>query len=130
MTFPVTVDEPPARGGDGAGAAPLSYFILGAAACLLTQYAKMAILEELSVDSLSMTARAHFERKVEGAFTDIIYDIRISGAENSARIEKLCRDAEGRCYASNTLRKAVPMLTNIEYNGKRLVSLPSRPAST
>jgi uncharacterized OsmC-like protein len=126
LRFPVTVDEPPSRGGDATGPAPLSYFVLGAATCLLTQLAKLSMLRELEVDSLSITARGHFERKMEGAFTDVTYEVRIAGAEEGARVEQLCRDAEKQCFASNTLRKAIDLVTTIEYNGRHLVTFPSR----
>jgi uncharacterized OsmC-like protein len=126
LKFPLTVDEPPSRGGDAAAPAPLSYFILGAATCLLMQLAKLSLLRELQIDSLSLTARGHFERKPEGAFTDIIYDVSLTGAERTAHVEKLCRDAEKQCFASNTLRKAVDLTTNVEYNKRPLVTLHSR----
>jgi len=125
LKFQVTVDEPPSRGGDAAGPAPLSYFVLGAAACLLTQFAKLAMLEELNVDSLSMTARAHFDRNLGGAFTEISYDVKMLGTEEEARIVKLSREAERQCFASNTLRKALKMATDVEYNGKHILSLTS-----
>jgi uncharacterized OsmC-like protein len=125
--FPLVVDEPPSRGGDATGPAPLSYFVLGAATCLLTQLAKLSMLGELKIDSLSITTRGHFERKLEGAFTDITYGVKITGTEGDARVEKLCRDAEKQCFASNTLRKAIDLITNVDYNGRRLVTLPSHP---
>ena len=127
--FPLIVDEPPSRGGDATGPAPLSYFVLGAATCLLTQLAKLSMLGELEIDSLSITARGHFDRKLEGAFRDIIYDVKIAGAEVDARVEKLCRDAELQCFASNTLRKAIDLVTNVDYNGRRLVILSSHPSA-
>jgi len=123
LKFPVTVDEPPSRGGDAGAPAPLSYFILGAATCLLTQFSKLAMLGELKVDSLSMTARGHFERKIEGAFTDVTYDVKIAGSEAPATIEKLSRDAERQCFASNTLKKALKLTTNVDYNGSHLLTL-------
>ncbi len=126
LKFEATVDEPPSRGGDASGPAPLSYFVMGAAACLLTQLGKLALLRDLKVDSLSMVARAHFDRQMEGAFTDIIYDVKVFGGEEDASIVTLSRDAERQCFASNTLRKAVKLVTNVEYNGKRLLTLPAR----
>jgi uncharacterized OsmC-like protein len=127
LKFPLTVDEPPSRGGDAVAPAPLSYFVLGAATCLLTQLAKLSLLRELQIDSLSLMARGHFERKLKGAFTDVIYDVSITGTEGTAHVEKLCRDAEMQCLASNTLRKAVDLTTNVEYNKRPLVTLPSHP---
>jgi uncharacterized OsmC-like protein len=62
LKFPLTVDEPPSRGGDATAPAPMSYFVLGAATCLLTQLAKLSMLGELEIESLSITAqigRAH-----------------------------------------------------------------------
>jgi uncharacterized OsmC-like protein len=123
LKFPLIVDEPPSRGGDGSGPAPLSYFVAGAAACLLTQLSKLALLRELEVDSISMTAHAHFDRKLDGSFTDVTFDVKMTGTEDAAAIEAMARDAERQCYASNTLRKAVKLASNIEYNGKMLVRL-------
>jgi len=123
LKFPLTVDEPPSRGGDATAPAPLSYFVLGAATCLLTQLAKLSMLAELKIDSLSITARGHFDRTMEGAFTDMIYDVKITGTEGDARVEKLCRDAERQCFASNTLRKAIDLVTNVDYNESRLITL-------
>jgi uncharacterized OsmC-like protein len=125
--FKVTIDEPPSRGGDAAGPAPLSYFVLGAATCLMTQYVKIIILNGLKLDSISMRARGHFDRQIEGAFTDIVYDVRLTGSEDSDRIRALAKDAEEHCFATNTLKRAIRLVTNVEYNGQRLVSLTASP---
>ena len=123
LRFPLKVDEPPSRGGDAEGPAPLSYFVLGAASCLLTQFAKISMLEELKVDSLAITARAHFDHKIEGAFTDIIYDVTIVGREEGDSIIGLSQKAEKLCFASNTLKKVVKLTTNVTYNGEKIISL-------
>jgi uncharacterized OsmC-like protein len=125
LKFTMTADEPPSRGGDAAGPTPLSCFVMGAATCLLTQFAKLALLGELKIDSLSMTAKGHFDRKLEGTFTDITYDVKIAGTEDEARIEALSREAERQCFASNTLKRALRLVTNVEYNGKALLTFPA-----
>jgi uncharacterized OsmC-like protein len=120
LRYSMLVDEPPSRGGDGSAPAPLSYFVLGAGACLMTQIAKLAILDNLDISSLSMSVRGHFDRVLRGSFTDIIYDIQMTGGESIGRVRRLCKEADEHCFASNTLRSSVRLVVNITYNGQKL----------
>jgi len=55
--FKLTVDESPMYGGSGAGPNPLSYFITGAAACLMNQYIRLATASDVLIDDLEVTAQ-------------------------------------------------------------------------
>ena len=115
-----TIDEPPERGGTDAGPPPLSYFVAGAASCLMTQYAKLAIAKNVPLTSLRAVARGHFDRRVGGAFKDIIYEIAIESPASADAISEIAREAELMCYAHNTLKNSVHMETNLTLNGERL----------
>lgn len=73
--FNVIVDEPEHDGGTNKGPNPLSYFLVGAAACLMNQYVRLAAVDGLDIEELEVTARGHFQRKLKGAFERMIYDM-------------------------------------------------------
>ena len=99
---------------------PLSYFVAGAASCFMTQYAKLAIAKNVPLTSLRAVARGHFDRRVGGAFKDIIYEIAIESPASADAISEIAREAELMWYAHNTLKNSVHMETNLTLNGERL----------
>jgi len=115
--FTFRIDEPPERGGTGVGLPPLAFFLAGAASCLMTQYAKLAIAEEVTLISMRATTRGHFDRRIRGAFQDIIHEIAIESPASADTIKKIARKAELMCYVHNTLKKSVHMQTNLALNG-------------
>jgi len=119
--FTFAVDEPAERGGTDRGPNPLAYFIAGAASCLINQFLTDAIYRGIDLKSVEMTARGHFNRKMGGAFTDIVYDLRLSSPSPREEVVSLAKEAEEMCYAHQTLKNAgVKMVTNIVLNGSPL----------
>lgn len=119
--FTFLVDEPDERGGTDQGPNPLAYFLAWAASCLMNQYATDAIYREIKLDRFEIAARGHFDRRLGGAFSEMIYDIRISSDSPKEDILTLAKEAEEMCYAHNTLKKAgVKTTSNIFLNGKRI----------
>lgn len=117
--FTFYVDEPVERGGTDQGPNPLAYFIAGAASCLINQFLTDAIYRGVTLEDVEMAARGHFDRRMRGAFKEIIYDLRLTSPSSKEDILSLAREAEEMCYAQQTLRKAgVKMTTNIFLNGK------------
>jgi putative redox protein len=119
--FTFIVDEPEERGGTDKGPNPLAYFMAGAASCLMNQYATDAIFRGVRLDTFEMTARGHFDRRIGGVFSDMIFDLRISSPASKESLLSLAEEAEKMCYAHNTLRKAgVKMITNLFLNGEKI----------
>ena len=119
--FRFTVDEPEERGGKDRGPNPLAYFISGAASCLVNQFLTDAIFREVKLENVELSARGHFDRRLGGAFTEIIYDVRLTSPASREAIVSLAEEAENMCYAHQTLKKAgVKMTTNIFLNGKQI----------
>ena len=87
--FSFTIDEPPERGGTDAGFPPLAYFVAGAVSCLLTQYAKLAIAKDVRLTSMKAVARGHFDRRMGGAFTDMIYEIAIESPAGEDAVREI-----------------------------------------
>ena len=119
--FRFVVDEPPERGGTDGGPNPLAYFLAGAAACLINQYLTDAIYEGVTLEKVEMAARGHFDRRLGGSFTEVVYDLKLTSPSSKEEIARLSREAEEMCYAHNTLKKAgVKMVTNVFLNGEPL----------
>jgi uncharacterized OsmC-like protein len=117
--FTFYVDEPAERGGTDQGPNPLAYFIAGAASCLINQFLTDAIYRGVRLEEVEMAARGHFDRRMGGAFKEIIYDLRLTSPSARKDILSLAREAEEMCYAHQTLKKAgVKMITNIFLNGE------------
>jgi uncharacterized OsmC-like protein len=117
--FAFYVDEPAERGGTDQGPNPLAYFIAGAASCLINQFLTDAIYRGVTLEDVDMTARGHFDRRMGGAFTEIIYDLKLTSPSSKEEILSLATEAEEMCYAHQTLKKAgVKMKTNILLNGR------------
>jgi len=117
--FRFIVDEPEERGGKDTGPNPLAYFVAGAASCLVNQFLTDSIYRGVKLEDVEISARGHFDRRLGGAFTEIIYDIRLTSPSSREAIASLAEEAENMCYAHQTLKKAgVKMTTNIFLNGK------------
>jgi len=117
--FAFYVDEPAERGGTDQGPNPLAYFIAGAASCLINQFLTDAIYRGVTLEDVDMTARGHFDRRMGGAFTEIIYDLKLTSPSSKEEILSLATEAEEMCYAHQTLKKAgVKMKTIILLNGR------------
>jgi len=119
--FVFYVDEPADRGGTDQGPNPLAYFIAGAGSCLINQFLTDAIYRGVALEEVEMAATGHFDRRMGGAFNEIIYDLRLTSPSSKEDILSLAKEAEEMCYAHQTLRKAgVKMTTNIFLNGNRV----------
>lgn len=128
--FTVTIDEPPKNGGTNTGPNPLGYFLIGAAACFFNQVAKVVIIRDLKVDTLEMTARMHVDlAKPGGHITDLIYDVKLSGTEDKTKLEEMLHEAEGMCFVHQTLKRAIPLTSNINMNGADVTSHTLSPSS-
>ncbi len=115
------VDEPSDRGGTDGGLNPLALFLAGSASCLMMQYVRLSITDGVRLDDFRVSARAHFDRRIRGAFTEMIYDIHIQSKSSNSEITALSEEAERFCYAHNTLAQAgVKMQTNLYHNGQQI----------
>lgn len=128
-SFSIDIDEPPERGGYGRGPTPLNYFLLGSASCLLMQWAKLALLEGLKIDSLKASVRGYLDRRIEGSFKEIVFDITMTGSESPERMKEFAREAEKLCFVHNTLKNALTLTTNIKMGEETVYSSKTTPTT-
>lgn len=126
----IEVDEPVKRDGHGRGHSPLSYFLVGAGSCLLTQWAKIAVIEGLEIDNLDAIVRGHTDRRIDGRFTDFVFDVRMTGNETAEKVRLAAKEAERLCFVHNTLKLATPVVTNVSLNDKVVYTSKLGPETT
>jgi len=126
QTFEIQIDEPRSRHGGNRAPSPLGYFVTGAASCLAMQYVNVLEESPLPLESLKVLVRAHNDRLAR-TFTDMIFQVSITGPITPAEAEALARSASKRCFVENTLEKAIPLTTEVELNGARVVTLTRTP---
>jgi uncharacterized OsmC-like protein len=90
------------------------------------QYVNVLKERPLPVESIRMLARAHNDRQAK-IFTDMIFQVSLTGPITPADAEALARAASDRCYVENTLARAIPLTTEVELNGERVATLSRRP---
>ena len=115
------MDEPAERGGLGTGPGPLNYFLAGVGGCLYSQFAKVAIADDLDIRFTGMNARGDYRRDVGGGFEHITQEVHTEGSLSKGDLERLTERAEGFCYVHNTLNKAIKMTTVVYLNGQEAV---------
>ncbi|MGH2510623.1 MAG: OsmC-related (seleno)protein [Ktedonobacteraceae bacterium] len=120
--FTLSVDEPKQRGGTNTGPSPLTYFLMGAASCFLTQMARATIIRDFKIDTMEITARAHVDRAKVRKFVDVIYDIRLTGMETKEGAIQLLHEAEEMCFVHQTLKDAIPITSNLSLNGTQIAT--------
>ena len=123
-------DEPPERGGDDNGPAPLQYMIAGVAFCLLTQVARFAPLYKVEIEDATADARADLRTTekydVDDAapyFEDVAIDLHVSSPSPPVLVAKLVAHAERGCHASQSLRHTIPVALHATLNGSALDSI-------
>jgi uncharacterized OsmC-like protein len=115
------IDEPVDRGGGGRGASPLSHFLSGVGACLLNQFIRIAVADEVPVTFAGAAVRGEFGREAGGTFERIICVINGEGDLATEVAERLVERAERLCYVHCTLSQVVEMTTVLELDGRERV---------
>ncbi len=124
---PMTVDEPPERGGTNAGSSPLGHFLTGAGACLLNQFVRISVADGFDLRFSAARVRAEFARNPGSGMERIISEVDAEGQLDSATAEQLTERAESLCYIHNTLARTCRMTTILRLNGEEVVRRVSEP---
>jgi len=113
-------DEPPQRGGHGEGPTPLSYFLSGLGFCQLVHYTEHIIMDGLDIHSIEMSVVGTITKHRPRRFTEVTYEVRLTGHADAGGVKELARKAADDCYVTNTLKNACKVSGIIIYNGKEI----------
>jgi uncharacterized OsmC-like protein len=124
---PMAIGEPVDRGGTGHGTSPLSHFLAGAGGCLLNQFVRIAIADDLPVTFQRMAVRGEFRRDAGSGFQRIVSEVHGTGDLTDDDAQALTAHAEELCYVHCTLRMAIEMTTILVLDGRERVRHTSGP---
>jgi uncharacterized OsmC-like protein len=113
-------DEPLSRGGMDSAASPLGLFVTGLGACLLNQFNRLSVTEDLDLRFSSSTVKATFSGEEGGDFKEFVQDVYAYGDATDAAIRDLTDRVDGFCRISTTLQKSTPMTTVLHVNGEEV----------
>ncbi len=99
----------------------LQYFISGLPFCHMAHYSERASVTGLSLESVEITVRAHYDTRPGGYFDEILYETRIVSSEPEDKIRELVNLAEHDCYVTNTLSRAAKLQGTIFLNGTKIM---------
>ena len=99
----------------------LQYFISGLPFCHMAHYSERASVMDLSLESVEITVRAHYDTRPGGYFDEILYETRIVSPEPEDKIKGLVNLAEHDCYVTNTLSRAAKLQGTIFLNGSKIM---------
>ena len=116
-TFAFVADEGSYMpGGEGTAPTPLTYFVAGAALCLLSHLTEIAANQKLVLRNPSVKATAKFHEQgsvlqgsKEGACDGFAISIQIDSDEPQEEIAALMRMARHVCFAMDALSSQVPL---------------------
>jgi uncharacterized OsmC-like protein len=111
------VGEPVDRGGLGEGSSPLSHVLAGASSCLMNQFIRSSVADDLPLRFTGASVKGEFSRAVGGGFERITAEFRAVGTLSDAQALALVEQAERLCYIHVTLRQAVRMTTILVIDG-------------
>ena len=119
--YRVSVDEPPALGGEGAAPNPVEYFLAALLSCQVVTYRFFADRLGLTVDHITATAEGDLD--VRGFFaldeyvrpgcTAIRVQVQITGPDDPADYRRLQEIADRHCPVLDLTRNPTPVSTTL-----------------
>lgn len=114
------VGEPVERGGLGVGSSPLSLVLAGATSCLMNQFIRSAVADDVPVRITGASAKGEFSRVIGGGFERITVEMQGEGVLSPEMAHAYVQKAEELCYIHVTLRRAVLMTTVLVLDGQEI----------
>ena len=113
----VKVDEPPALGGQDAGANPVEHALIALASCQAITYRFWAAQLGIDLDGLEITAEGDldfrgffgFDDSVRPGFTAVRLEITPVGPESAARYQELAEAVDAHCPVLNLFTNPTPV---------------------
>ena len=125
--FQIQCDEGSAIGGEDTAPAPLYYFSVGIAFCLLTHLSSFIHSKNLQVDKIKVEQRTRFRTDFEkaedtdGTCDGVETHVVIESPEPRDKIENLVKISEKTCMAVQTIINSTPLSTHIHLNGEKII---------
>ncbi len=113
---PIALAIPPEFGGPGGGYSPEDLFALAALNCLIATYKVYAEKVGLKYREISGVAKLTIDKpdKHPLAITHIDIDMKVTGAEDKGKTEKILEDAKRGCLVENAMKVDLRFVFTVE----------------
>lgn len=126
--FEFFCDEPPIIGGKDEHPQPLGYLAAAVGFCLLTQISRVASMTKRVVTHASCLCEMDIQQDgsvLRGDYRSSVPEFRVhlkvESPEPEPEIRDLIRLAKRSCFAEYLVSHPVPLMSNVEVNGKPIV---------
>ena len=99
----------------------------GVGSCLLSQFVRAGIAQELDIRFRHVQVKAELEWKIGGSFESITQELYVEGSASLHELQELTEKASALNYVHNTLIKATILTIVVHLNGKEAVRRVSHP---
>ena len=120
-------DEPFTRGGTDKAASPLGVFMTGMGGCLLNQFNRLSITEDLDLNFSHSTIATEITGEEGAGFNYFIQEVFADGQASAQQLADLARRAGEFCRITTAMRKALPISTVFHVNGEQVTRIDYRP---
>ncbi|MEY4458168.1 MAG: hypothetical protein RIS25_761 [Actinomycetota bacterium] len=115
------VDEPAALAGDDVAASPVEYALGALISCQIVVYRLYAFALGIQVDDINIVSTAHldarklfgFDESVRAGFTDVHFDVTVTGPETQERYEELQAAVDAHCPVLDLFQNPTPVTAAI-----------------
>ncbi|WP_440073302.1 OsmC family protein [Streptosporangium sp. OZ121] len=116
------IDEPPALGGNDAGASPVNHILAALGACQIVTYQIWGPKLGIRVDDIHIRLAGTVDLRgllglsddVRPGFEQIDVEVTLTGPESAERYERLANEVEAHCPVLDSLQ--VPVTTRLKVN--------------
>jgi uncharacterized OsmC-like protein len=116
------VDEPPSLGGEDAGPTPVEYALGSLIGCQVVVYRFWAERLGIALDDVSITAEGDLDVRgffglaegVRSGFTQIRFDVTLTGPETPERYEELRAAVDSHCPVLDLFTNPTPVVSTLK----------------
>jgi uncharacterized OsmC-like protein len=133
---PLVIDEPPALGGQDAGANPVELVLAALGTCQEIMYSAYASVMDIALDGVEITARGYLDlhgllgldADIPPGYQRVSFDVDIRSSASEEDLRKLIDTVEAHCPVLDILTRSLPVQGKASVNGRPLAEQASKAA--
>jgi uncharacterized OsmC-like protein len=122
---PLTIDEPPALGGQNAGMNPVELVLVALGTCQEIMYAAYAAVLGIRLDQVRVDVQGQLDARglfgldpsLPSGFQKVTFTTHLWSPAEEASLRKLVETVQTHCPVLDTLTRAVEVAGEVSYNG-------------
>ena len=125
--YEVFADEGPRMGGENSAPRPLSYFLLSAGFCALTQLHRYSEMMKVELEDAKVTVRSGFRTDgsvlrgtVQASVVDFEIEFDVKSSAPAEKVAACIKAADAGCFVMQTVRNPTEVTSKVILNGQEV----------